>query len=499
MSLFKTSKEAQEILEDLRRRTTIRPNYWARAAFGFSLSLESELEVGEFDSGGQEFQENTFFGEDREVLLALSRQRIGRVPESGELGSLIKAHVERGIRKFYEEFKRVNRRGDEFLLYLIEQCAMQSDFASSAAVDLLPSLPKTENYAVVLELGKELKKAEVARHILNGPGAAPHLAIMGRNGTGKTRTGLYQLLKIKCSSSYPIPFLIFDYAKGDIASNSTFAEATNAKVVRLPGETVPIAPLLLSGKEEYATQLAARRFRDTICSVVHLGAMQKDHCLQLISRLYDEFGERVPDLTNLTELAEQEYERNEWRDDSLLACLREFSTFPLFRPAEEGVDHDLFKRTHILDIHGLPEDLRKLVSFLVLDRLYSEIMGLPDSPLDKEGNRQIRLIIVIDEAHHYLPCRQKTLQDMVREVRSKGVAIWLFSQSPDDFDQKAYNFAKEMGLSLIFSCVVEKPRMLEALLGGKIDSRRLSQLPPGVALTRIYGTDSPIEIQAWQP
>ena len=90
-------------------------------------------------------------------------------------------------------------------------------------------------------------------------------------------------------------------------------------------------------------------------------------------------------------------------------------------------------------------------------------------------------------------------EKMVREVRSKGVAIWLLSQSPDDFDQPKYNFAREMGLSIVFSCVLEKPKMLEAVLGGKINPQRLSQLAPGVALTRVPGTDAPVELQAWQP
>lgn len=88
---------------------------------------------------------------------------------------------------------------------------------------------------------------------------------------------------------------------------------------------------------------------------------------------------------------------------------------------------------------------------------------------------------------------------MVREVRSKGVAIWLLSQSPDDFDQPKYNFAREMGLSIVFSCVLEKPKMLEAVWGGKINPQRLSQLPAGVALTRVPTSDTPIEIQAWHP
>jgi len=201
----------------------------------------------------------------------------------------------------------------------------------------------------------------------------------------------------------------------------------------------------------------------------------------------------------VVDAANRIYTDNSWDDDSLIACLREFTHFPLFRSARQGVDHAFLRNSHVVDIHGLTEDLRKLTVFLMLDRLYSEIMALPDAPLDVHANRQVRLIIVIDEAHHYLPCKQPTLEKMVREIRSKGVAIWLLSQSPDDFDQPRYNFAREMGLSIVFSCVLEKPKMLEAVLGGKINPQRLSQLPAGVALTRIPGEDAPIEILAWRP
>ena len=324
------------------------------------------------------------------------------------------------------------------------------------------------------------------------------MAIMGKNGTGKTRTAVSLLSRM--GSEHPsVPFLILDYAKGDIANNADLVRTTQATVVRLPGEVIALAPLAISEFDEQSVRLASHRFRDTISAVVRLGAKQKGRCLTIIEEAYDEVHGEAPDLENVVHAANRVYADNSWDDDSLLACLREFTHFPLFRSARVGVAHAFMRTSHIIDIHGLPEDLRKLTVFLMLDSLYSEIMALPDAPLDTQGNRQLRLIIVIDEAHHYLPCKQPTLEKMVREVRSNGVAIWLLSQSPDDFDQPKYNFAREMGLAIVFSCVLEKPTMLEAVLGGKINPQKLSQLPAGVALTRVPTSDTPIEIQAWHP
>jgi len=500
MALLKTSREVREIMEDLRRKTSIRPNLWARAALGFSLSLEALPDGGPYDSEGTEFQEPVFFGDDGPVLLALLRQRHGRPIDDGEVGRLIKLHVERGLRSFRDEYERLNRRGDELLLHLVELGSFpQQAPEAQLAGRLLPPPPDAADLGVAVQLGTDVRSGTSVCHTLNAPGGAPHIAIMGRNGTGKTRTGLTLLASVSANAPYSIPLLLFDYAKGDIAANAQFVKQTGATVVSLPDQQIPLAPLSLAHRGSFAVDLAARRFRDTICSVVKLGPIQAQRCLDLIGEAYRMSADGTPDLADVSQVAHDTYEADDLREDSLLACLREFAAFPLFRPAAEGFEHDFLKTTHILDIHGLPEDLRKLAAFLVLDRLYSEIMSLPDAPLDNQGNRQLRLIIVIDEAHHYLPCRQPTLENIVREVRSKGVAVMLLSQSPDDFDQGRYNFAREMGLAIVFSCVLEKPRMLEAVLGGRIDPRRLSQLGPGVALTRVSDADQPIEIQAWRP
>jgi len=73
-----------------------------------------------------------------------------------------------------------------------------------------------------------------------------------------------------------------------------------------------------------------------------------------------------------------------------------------------------------------------------------------------------------------------------------------YAQSPDDFDQPKYNFAKEMGLVLVFSCFVQRPKMLEALLGN-IDPQLMSQLQPGIAKTRLQNSSRPVDIRTWVP
>lgn len=496
MALPRTSREARDILENLRRSTSVRPNLWTRAAIGYSLSLPERLPETHYDSDGTEFQERVLLGDDQETLLALVREWYG-VPTSPDvLNSILKAHWERGLRIFNSQYQRLNRRGDELLLYLVSLCE------NNASDCVLPERAVTATARrpldIRLTLGTDRATGQPVEHPLNGPGTAPHIAIMGRNGSGKTRLALSLLTQLSGSANTQVPALVFDYAKGDISGNELFIRALGANVVVLPKARIPLAPLAVSNVDEYSRRVAARRLRDTICSVVRLGAIQKDRCLQILEWLYQEAGD-APDLEDLVKLCHIAYEQEDWQPDSLSACIREFGSFPLFQAATDTEPRQLFSGTHVIDVHQLPEELRKLTVFLVLDRLYTEIMGMDDAPLDGNGNRQMRLVIMIDEAHHFLPCKQPTLEKMIREVRSKGVSMVLLSQSPDDFDQPNYNFTREIGLPIVFSCHLERPRMLQALLGGEISSQRLSQLPVGVALARVAGKDAPVEFQAWTP
>ncbi len=320
MALFTSSADAKDILETLRRASGgVRPNLWARAAFGYSLSLVADPDMKPYDSEGQEYTEKMFFGQDEEPLRALLRQRLKRIPDQTEVGSLIKVHVERGLRYFHEEFKRQNRRGDEMMLNLLTSCLSSVELKENGRIPSLPDVPPTDNFEILLRLGREVRSEKMIHHVLNGPGGTSHIAIMGRTGTGKTRSSLDILKNMHETAGYKVPFLIFDYAKGDIASNEEFIDKADARVIKLPDELIPLAPLSVIEAGQHAIRLFARRFRDTIQSVVYLGPIQKSRCLDLITRLCTDFAPNTPDIADLVEFVKQEYVANRWAEDSLLA------------------------------------------------------------------------------------------------------------------------------------------------------------------------------------
>lgn len=491
MVLFHVSKGAKQILERLQTATGIRTSQWTRVAFGLSLNERRALPEEKQDSGGSYFHDSVFFGGDEATFLALLREDAGRPVASEEIGQLIKRHVDRGVELLGDEFDRGGCSGERLILSLISTVAGASGHASEAT-------PSNDGFLLGLTLGQAVRGGADIVVNLSQPGTSPHVAIMGRSGSGKTRCAKKFLAQLARGRSSSIPILVFDYAKGDIAADEDFVRELDGKALIVPDELVPLQPIVCDSKRDVAVRTACVRFRDTVASVVHLGPKQRGTCSGIVERAFKESDSLSITISKVFEVAEAWYQENGLKPDSLLETLREMAAFPMFDEVADTDGCPLVESSHVIDIHGLPDSLRKMLVFLTLDRLYSQIWRMPDSPLDEQGNRACRLIIVIDEAHHFLPCKQPTLEKLIREGRSKGVFVWLLSQSPDDFDQPQYNFAREVGLTIVFACVVENPRILEAVLGGEIQPTQLSQLATGVALTRVPGQAAPAAVQMWK-
>lgn len=495
MALFKTSEECEKLLITLRRRSHgILANVWCRIGFGLSLSM-NDLPNVDYDSQGKEFSDDMFWGKHGQVLLALLRQRHAPdVVDKENVGKLIKMHVERGVRLLDQQLTKVNQKTDELLTRLVKHAISNisdGDTSSNIIVD--------KDLGFVLSLGKQVPGGSEIKSDLNQEGTSPHVAIMGRSGSGKTRMALRLLSDIK-QKKENFPLLIFDYSKGDIAGNLDFVKKTKSIVIRADKpNSIPIAPLALEeDHDDVDIKNAARRFQDTILSVVHLGPKQKQRLLDIMEDIYRIYG-CSPTLEQLVDSIMTFYEQQGLPDDSLTSTLRNLADFPLFKQDNGIKDCPFWTENHIIDLHRLPEGTRKLAVFLILDALHYKMMRMEDSLIDAKGNRELRLIIVIDEAHNYLPCKQPTLEKMVREVRSKGISIWLLSQSPDDFDQKDYNFAREMGVVICFACHIDRKKMLETMIGGKIKTEELISLETGLAIARVSGIKDTVRIRCWKP
>jgi hypothetical protein len=131
---------------------------------------------------------------------------------------------------------------------------------------------------------------------------------------------------------------------------------------------------------------------------------------------------------------------------------------------------------------------------LVLDALDRYLNSLPDAPTDAAGARALRVLCVIDEAHRILGVKLKGLDGLIRLGRSKGGAVVLISQSPDDFEGEDDDLLAEMGLVLALATNAN-PRAVKRLL----PAANLSALEKGQAWAKLRGRSKAELIQAWSP
>ena len=72
---------------------------------------------------------------------------------------------------------------------------------------------------------------------------------------------------------------------------------------------------------------------------------------------------------------------------------------------------------------------------------------------------------MIDEAHNYLGQKNIFLQRIIREGRSKGVVVFFASQSPNDYQQKFFNFQELLEFAYIFQCEGVSAGSVQDILG----------------------------------
>ena len=300
--------------------------------------------------------------------------------------------------------------------------------------------------------------------------ANSHLAIMGKPGTGKTQFVLKILTDIRSHSNYQTNFIYFDY-KGDVIDNERFLDVAKVQTFRLlqGGQILPINPFILSNYEEQAVNVSAREKAESFASInSKLGVVQKGALTEAIRAAYAKragTSTPYPDFHDVYQIVSLIYEENNKKDDSLIEVLRDLADFDLFW--KHGSDlapiERLSNRTILIDVHAMPV-LKELVAYLVIERLYKEMALLPDSPI-RDGRRTIRTILVIDEAHNYLSQKNIFLQRIIREGRSKGIVVFFASQSPNDYQQKFFNFQELLEFAFIFQCEGVSAKSVQDILG----------------------------------
>jgi DNA sulfur modification protein DndE len=482
-----TSSETDEILSALRFETRLEKAVLAKIAFSVSLIQDGAQVSGSMNFSGGEMKRPTFVGAD-EIFI---RTLISNVYEKADISedeffsnrSLVKNHIDQGSLTLKKIFVECGRNADGMLKKIVDLVEFEGRREPRGhGLDIFIGKTLLQKSELVMELNNTHKHAN------------SHIAIMGKPGAGKTQFLLKILTDIRIQSNYQTNFIYFDY-KGDVVDNQSFLETAKVQPYKLlqGGQSLPINPFVLPAYDEQSVNVSAREKAESFASInSKLGVVQKGALTEAIRTGYAKRSgtdTQYPDFQDIMEIAALMYEEENKKDDSLIEVLRDLSDFDLFwKHGDEVPPMDrISNRTLLIDLHVMPV-LKELVAYLVIERLYKEMALLPDSPVE-EGRRTIRTILVIDEAHNYLSQKNIFLQRIIREGRSKGIVVFFASQSPNDYQQKFFNFQELLEFAYIFQCDGVSSSSVQEILGCSNRSARelqteIARLEPWQVISR---------------
>lgn len=485
----------------MKRVWDMRVNYVPiRIAIGRSLLSGDTPSAEEHGPDGRAIDTQQVFsggGTDYASLFrALIVQRHRHSLSDEEFLQLLKSHIDRGFELIKQDCASFKSQ-DEYVDYLIELTQMGLEQRSSE----MPTVPKiTPAFPGVirLEFGWDAKTQEPLQVEFNRQ-SKNYLAVAGGRGSGKTQFVKDILAQIRQQSEYKINFIFLDYSKGDTAKDKSFLKASRAQVMHLPGKSLPINPFnLVNIASEKAIKTAAQEISDLVLKAErNMGAVQGQLLYEAILRSFEVArteNRPFPDFYKIRQEVDYAYFNSNRKPDTLSDVVRQLTELQIFARADAKALWDtLSDQTVIIDLHELTV-LRELTVWLILSAVNRELMAMPDTEVI-DGVRAIRTIIVIDEAHYFLKDKKRSriLQSLIRGISSKGAAIFMLSQSIDDYNQNDSDFTELLEFIFVLQSNVSADKSLQDSLG--ISARnvpplitKITNLPIGQAFTRAFGS-----------
>jgi hypothetical protein len=389
----------------------------------------------------------------REVFRPLLSALTGRELTAEGFRDELRRHINRGYDLLYRAFE-LSRKDWEATLERISPRLPAAGRAPgrSAAVQ-----------GIEIAVGKDARDSRPVTWSFNREGGGQtnsNVRIAGMPGVGKSQF----LMHLLCSlgeQAADTGFILFDY-KGDLAPNKEFLKATGARVIRPGDEAIPVNPFQLPANVNPA--LAPRAFAETFRTLSpRIGQVQEARLVRAMERCYAnlrqpvaDLGDNVlpwpllagdtltvdreapqprtyPTLAEIVAEVEALYDEEGLPEDGVLATLRDLTRYNLFSDHSERPLPETFTVRWVIDLASL-QALRNFFAFVVMEFLHQVARSLDDATFDPHGDRrQVRGIVAIDEAHYYLQAKCRPLLDLIRIGRSKGVPVFLSSQSLEDF------------------------------------------------------------------
>ena len=282
----------------------------------------------------------------------------------------------------------------------------------------------------------------------------PNMGIIGTMGCGKTqmtRSIIAQLRKesIHNVSQKPLGVLVFDY-KGDY-KDKEFLDTVDGTSYKF---NLPFNPLKLIVTEDAEGMnlpaITADNISDSFAKAYGLGLTQQSMIKQIIIETYADFGITRDPKTwrnpapTMDRVVDKFFETNEKGASNnayaLFDKLRDYSIFT----TNNNDCVSLFEwltTVRVIDLTSYPDDTKKVIVSLILDLFYAEMKQLGSSEL-KDSFREIRSMIVVDEAHQFLKKDFNSFRNIISEGRMFGVGMILSTQNVSDFKTNKQDYSQ---------------------------------------------------------
>lgn len=506
ISRYRSTKAANEKLTRLAQASGWPDHVVSRLALSRSLQLKTRPDVVPTERKGKELRGETFFHSKHDSdylpwVAAMIAQHNGcSYTSDDEAAELVLAHLHRGLDLLCDDLDQKEGRFVDVVVSLARESgdAISATTQGAAVADrVTPLLSKIR--PIEIPIGQVEGAPEPFSVTINDTRRFSncHAAVSGMSGSGKTQLAKQMLATAAQCCDETTGIIFIDFAKGDVAQDSSFVDAIDGQVLQLPGDVLPIGPFHLHDYSVDSITLAAEEKREVYKNLFRsLGPKQQGRLAVAIRESYEDLGndsEQAPDFAYLQDKLNQVYQREGLQPDSLSELLRQLTAYRLFwsRGDASSPVSPLHTRRWVVDIHELG-GLKEVTAFTLIEQLYREMRGLPESQIDaKTGLRHIRCMLAIDEAQYYLKAQNRFLQGIIREGRSKGFAVMLLCQSPDDFDQDDFDYTEQLQFTYMLQCKTE-PKAVQRLLGVSRDeakrlSTQLGRMEPLFGVGRVEG------------
>lgn len=499
---FRPTEAAYELEEKLRTKLGFSTRYEpARLMIGRSMTeLEAPAPVASAKFG-KPIPGEHLFGDKIDLWIAalILDGRLQAGSSNEDLKVLVEAHWARGAALLLDELEHVN--GDDVRLAVrLSQLLPDEGIlpASSQGGGTIKGVA-TEVRVNIGSVSRTFDDDKPVDFVLNGPGTSPHIALMGGSGKGKTTTGI-QIAK-QIVEATGVPFFFIDN-KGEFVEDGKLAGALagfagEIQAVEVGSGTIPLDFLPRPDVGDVSLKIAAGRLRDAIAMTCpNAGPQQKSFLQDAITDIASRNDDR--DLASIRIKYEQAIQAAGKPFDSVVSRLKELTDLKCFNPGL--APSDFFSRSWVISLKILPEELKKLVTLMLLESVCAHTLSQKDSGVTG-GFRQMRHVLIVDEARKVLKeARNVALIDLVTKSRSKGSAIMLLSQDPSDFEGQDYDFMTQIGSVIAFACNQSRSglRALEGVFGRKLQANEFTDtwLEQGVAFSKLPGRQAE-RIRCW--